>query len=151
MLHSLIGIFRSWVFIYCQRKIKCKEIKIISARCVPIFGHKQAGFKQFLLATFCVPSFKGLLHLNLWDLDTWPHITICSYIPHILNNPTSQVDSMCSFFYGDPELSPVGTSILMHNPILNVDKPIWIWACFIYISWLTHSHSDVISLTLFAD
>ena len=102
--------------------------KIVSARCVLIFGHKQPNFKHFLLVTFCVPSFKGLLHLNLWDLDASPQVTIYSYIPRILDNPTSQVDSTCSSSYGDPGLLPVrvGTLILMYNPIPSVDKPIWI-------------------------
>ena len=103
-------------------------MKIVSARCALMFGHKQPGFKQFLLVTFCVPSFKGLLHLNLWYLDTSPLVTIYSYIPHILDNPTGRVDGTCSSFFVDPGLSPirVGTSILMHNPISSVDKPIWI-------------------------
>ena len=74
-------------------------------------------------------------------------------IPHILDNPTCYVDSTCSSCYGNPALSPVrvGTFFLMHNPILSADEPVWIWLCFIYISWLEHSHSDIISLTLFAD
>ena len=106
------------------------------------YGHKQIGFKQFLLVTFCMPSFKGLLNLSLWDIDTPPQVTIYSYIAHILDNPTSQVDSTCSSFYINPGMSPVrfGTLILMHNPIASVDKPIWIWACLIYISLLIHSH-----------
>ena len=72
--------------------------------------------------------FGCLLYLSLWDLDTSPQVTIYSYIPHIMDSPTSQVDSMCSFCNGDRRLSPVrvGTSILLYNPIPSVDKPFWI-------------------------
>ena len=99
------------------------KIKIVYACCVIVFGQKQ------VLSSFCWLPFACLVFgvcLNLCDLDTSPQVMIYSYISHIMDSPTSQVDSTCSSGNGDRTLSPVrvGTLILMHNPISSADKPV---------------------------